>query len=145
MSHSMGVAQSKAHVKRIEMDRALNPPKYPSAQLTPREEDVVDCILLAMANKDIARTLGISEKTVKRHIFNICDKCGSSTRLELYRYFAPLENELVHQEETSKLRDQIEEMASAHQVEISQMASHIRLCEDLIVRIKVGNGQLAAA
>ena len=52
--------------------------------LTPRELDVASAIVRhGMANKDIAQRLGIAEDTVKKHISQIYDKLGVSTRLEL--------------------------------------------------------------
>jgi two-component system nitrate/nitrite response regulator NarL len=51
--------------------------------LTPRELEVVTCIVEGCSNKDIAKQYGISEETVKRHLSNIFDKTGVSTRLEL--------------------------------------------------------------
>ena len=36
-----------------------------------------------MTNRGIANSLGVSEKTVARHLSNIFDKTGVSTRLEL--------------------------------------------------------------
>jgi DNA-binding NarL/FixJ family response regulator len=51
--------------------------------LTPRELEVVRCIVEGCSNKDVARQFGISEETVKRHLSNIFDKTGVSTRLEL--------------------------------------------------------------
>jgi DNA-binding NarL/FixJ family response regulator len=51
--------------------------------LTPRELEVVKCIVEGCSNKDIARQFKISEETVKRHLSNIFDKTGVSTRLEL--------------------------------------------------------------
>ena len=51
--------------------------------LTRRELEVVQCIVDACSNKDVARQFNISEETVKRHLSNIFDKTGVSTRLEL--------------------------------------------------------------
>ncbi len=51
--------------------------------LTPRELEVVTSIVEGCSNKDIAKTFTISEETVKRHLSNIFDKTGVSTRLEL--------------------------------------------------------------
>jgi len=51
--------------------------------LTPREIEVVTCIVQGCSNKDIAKQFLISEETVKRHLSNIFDKTGVSTRLEL--------------------------------------------------------------
>jgi len=54
-----------------------------SFSLSPREFDVVGRIVEGATNKDIAASLKISEETVKRHLTNIFDKTGVSTRLEL--------------------------------------------------------------
>ena len=51
--------------------------------LTPRELEVVNSIVEGCSNKDIAKEFTISEETVKRHLSNIFDKTGVSTRLEL--------------------------------------------------------------
>jgi DNA-binding NarL/FixJ family response regulator len=51
--------------------------------LTPREMEVVGCIVEGCSNRDIARQFTLSEETVKRHLSNIFDKTGVSTRLEL--------------------------------------------------------------
>src|SRR5262249_50293425 len=55
-------------------------------RLTARELDVIDGILAACPNREIARTLSISEKTVKNHLTNIYEKLGVSNRLELARF-----------------------------------------------------------
>jgi two-component system nitrate/nitrite response regulator NarL len=51
--------------------------------LTPRELEVVQCIVEGSSNRNIARQFQLSEETVKRHLSNIFDKTGVSTRLEL--------------------------------------------------------------
>jgi DNA-binding NarL/FixJ family response regulator len=51
--------------------------------LTPRELQIVQAVVEARSNKDIAEKLAISEKTVKHHLTNIFDKIGVSNRLEL--------------------------------------------------------------
>lgn len=51
--------------------------------LTPRELEVVGTIVEGCTNRDIAKQFGLSEETVKRHLSNIFDKTGVSTRLEL--------------------------------------------------------------
>ena len=51
--------------------------------LTPRELEVVGCIVEGCSNRDVAKQFSISEETVKRHLSNIFDKTGVSTRLEL--------------------------------------------------------------
>lgn len=51
--------------------------------LTERELQLVSLISAGGSNKEIAETLGITEATVKRHLANVFDKTGVSTRLEL--------------------------------------------------------------
>jgi two-component system, NarL family, nitrate/nitrite response regulator NarL len=64
------------------IEKATAPPPK-TFGLTPRELDVVGCIVEGYSNRDIAKKFGLSEETVKRHLSNIFDKTGVSTRLEL--------------------------------------------------------------
>jgi DNA-binding NarL/FixJ family response regulator len=65
------------------MQQAAAVPEKKTYGLTPRELEVVTCIVEGCSNKDIAKQFSISEETVKRHLSNIFDKTGVSTRLEL--------------------------------------------------------------
>ena len=58
-------------------------PERKTYGLTPRELEVVTCIVEGCSNRDIAKQFNISEETVKRHLSNVFDKTGVSTRLEL--------------------------------------------------------------
>ncbi len=58
-------------------------PQRKTFGLTPREMEVVGSIVEGCSNRDIARQYSLSEETVKRHLSNIFDKTGVSTRLEL--------------------------------------------------------------
>lgn len=58
-------------------------PERKTYGLTPRELEVVGCIVEGCSNRDIAKQFTLSEETVKRHLSNIFDKTGVSTRLEL--------------------------------------------------------------
>ena len=58
-------------------------PERKTFGLTPREMEVVGCIVEGCSNRDIAKQFTLSEETVKRHLSNIFDKTGVSTRLEL--------------------------------------------------------------
>src|SRR5271165_2292740 len=58
-------------------------PQRKTYGLTPRELEVVGCIVEGCSNRDIAKQFTLSEETVKRHLSNIFDKTGVSTRLEL--------------------------------------------------------------
>lgn len=59
------------------------PPQRRTYGLTAREMEVVNLITEGCTNKDIAKTFGISEETVKRHLTNIFNKLGVGNRLEL--------------------------------------------------------------
>jgi two-component system nitrate/nitrite response regulator NarL len=65
------------------MAQAAAVPEKKTFGLTPRELEVVQCIVEGCSNKDIAKQFVISEETVKRHLSNTFDKTGVSTRLEL--------------------------------------------------------------
>jgi two-component system nitrate/nitrite response regulator NarL len=65
------------------MKQASTVPERKTYGLTPRELEVVTCIVEGCSNKDVAKQFTISEETVKRHLSNIFDKTGVSTRLEL--------------------------------------------------------------
>jgi DNA-binding NarL/FixJ family response regulator len=58
-------------------------PQHKTYGLTPRELEVVGCIVEGCSNRDIAKQFGLSEETIKGHLSNIFDKTGVSTRLEL--------------------------------------------------------------
>lgn len=54
-----------------------------SEQLSPREEEIVSLTLRGCTNKEIARTLGVSDKTVKAHLSHIFAKLGITRRAQL--------------------------------------------------------------
>ena len=54
--------------------------------LTPREQEVLCCLAKGGSNKEIARSLSISEKTVKSHLNNIFKKLHVSRRLDAILY-----------------------------------------------------------
>jgi DNA-binding NarL/FixJ family response regulator len=70
------------------IDRLLGVPVSGSGglgalQLTARERQVLDLILLARSNREIARQLGIEERTVKAHVGRLMRKAGAENRIEL--------------------------------------------------------------
>jgi DNA-binding NarL/FixJ family response regulator len=52
-------------------------------QLTMRERQVLELILLARSNREIAAKLGIEERTVKAHVGRLMRKTGAENRIEL--------------------------------------------------------------
>jgi two-component system, NarL family, response regulator LiaR len=51
-------------------------------EFTAREKDVLKLLAQGQPNKEIARTLGISERTVKFHVTSIMQKLGANNRTE---------------------------------------------------------------
>jgi DNA-binding NarL/FixJ family response regulator len=64
------------------MRRVGEPPDDASSQFTAREREVLGLIAEGFANKEIARRLFISEKTVKTHVSNILGKLGVADRTQ---------------------------------------------------------------
>jgi DNA-binding NarL/FixJ family response regulator len=60
-------------------ERAARPA---SVELTARERDVLSLVVQGLANKQIARRLGISEKTVKGHLTNLFQRIGVADRTQ---------------------------------------------------------------
>jgi DNA-binding NarL/FixJ family response regulator len=54
----------------------------PGAELTGRETEVLSCLAAGMSNKQVARSLGISVRTVTVHVSNLLRKTGSASRTE---------------------------------------------------------------
>ncbi len=54
----------------------------PSAELSSREREVLTFVAKGLANKQIALRLGISTKTVKRHVTSIFRQIGVTDRLQ---------------------------------------------------------------
>jgi DNA-binding NarL/FixJ family response regulator len=65
--------------------QAVSTPESPE-QLTERETEVLRLLAQGQANKEIARSLNISEKTVKVHVSNILSKLGVQSRTQATLY-----------------------------------------------------------
>lgn len=55
----------------------------PHGQLSPREREVHELLVENLANKEIARRLHMSERTVKFHVSNLLEKHGVKRRADL--------------------------------------------------------------
>jgi DNA-binding NarL/FixJ family response regulator len=75
--HTAGVGDALRRARDGEPPRQL---------LTPRETEIVKLVAESYTNKQIARALVISEKTVDRHRANILEKLGLHDRVDLVRY-----------------------------------------------------------
>jgi len=69
------------------IDRLLKVPdtaiSRTNPHLTDREKQVLDHILQARSNREIAHQLGIEERTVKAHVGRLMRKTGADNRIEL--------------------------------------------------------------
>jgi DNA-binding NarL/FixJ family response regulator len=69
------------------IDRLLHVPPAmhvaPNPQLTPREEQVLKLIMMARSTREIARQLGIEQRTVKSYIARLMRKTGADNRVKL--------------------------------------------------------------
>jgi DNA-binding NarL/FixJ family response regulator len=54
----------------------------PAATLTPREREVLSLVAAGLANKQIARRLGISDRTVKAHLTSVFARLGVEDRTQ---------------------------------------------------------------
>ena len=69
-----------------EVEAASSQEAPPASRVTQRERQIIGAIIDGATNKDIAKSLVLSEQTVKNHLSNIYDKLGVSSRLELALY-----------------------------------------------------------
>lgn len=70
---------------REEAAPADEPPS-PGEQLTDRERDVLDLLVMGQSNREIADALTITENTVKTHLANILDKLHLRNRIQAAVY-----------------------------------------------------------
>jgi DNA-binding NarL/FixJ family response regulator len=82
-------------VQQRLLSAAARAPETPAAapgevlnddELTPREAEVLKLIAAGQSNREIARTLFVSEATVKTHVNRIFAKTGSRDRAQAIRY-----------------------------------------------------------
>jgi NarL family two-component system response regulator LiaR len=77
--HGGGALLHPSVAARVMAELATDP-------LTPREREVLALIGRGMANKRIARELGIAEKTVKAHVSSVLAKLGVADRTQAALY-----------------------------------------------------------
>ncbi|MDQ3811405.1 MAG: response regulator transcription factor [Chloroflexota bacterium] len=82
-----GQAQLHPEVARRLMQQVTVPRKADAgAQLTDREREVLRLVAEGRSNKEIARSLVVSERTVKGHVSNILGKLGLQDRTQAALY-----------------------------------------------------------
>jgi DNA-binding NarL/FixJ family response regulator len=65
-------------VARVVLDESRRP--QPATELSPRELEVLALVGQGLANKQIARRLGIAERTVKAHLTAVFQAIGVADR-----------------------------------------------------------------
>lgn len=80
-----GTAMCQAVLDRLVVDTGSDGDTR-EALLTPREREVVARVAEGLAQKQIARRMGVSIKTVQTHITHAMDKLAIHDRVELARY-----------------------------------------------------------
>jgi DNA-binding NarL/FixJ family response regulator len=70
----------------MAVNSANGPVGTPAAKLTGAENRILAHVARAKTNKEIARDLGISPATVKRHLENVLGKLGLRNRVEAAIY-----------------------------------------------------------
>ncbi len=83
----------RGHYDRLRKTRTTAPRPDRRAQLvdqsnlTSREREVLELLLLGRTHEDVAQVLGITERTSKFHQANLLAKLGAESRLDLMRLF----------------------------------------------------------
>lgn len=65
-----------------EVHRGRDPVDEALGSLTAREREVLECLTNGLTNRQIARDLGVAEKTVKTHVGNVLAKLGVADRTQ---------------------------------------------------------------
>jgi len=90
-----GISQGEAPISHVMAAKILeefgrhakgNPPDSPASQLTPREHEVLHLLTQGRPNKEIAKSLGVSEGTVKNHLKHILAKLHLQNRVQAVAY-----------------------------------------------------------
>jgi DNA-binding NarL/FixJ family response regulator len=62
--------------------------------LTKREQEIVPLVAHGLTNRELSSKLGVSEHTIKNHLFRIYEKLGISSRVELILYAVSRRNDV---------------------------------------------------
>jgi NarL family two-component system response regulator LiaR len=76
--------QGKSKLSKEASDALIQIVRHPISEshLTPREKQVLDCIVKGMSNTQIAEVLSVSASTAKKHVTNILTKLEVSNRAQ---------------------------------------------------------------
>ena len=80
----------RAHVRSRERHGADREARERYARLSDRERDVLSLVVAGLTNKEIARALSLSPRTVETHRANLSAKLGTESLAQLIRQYAAL-------------------------------------------------------
>jgi LuxR family maltose regulon positive regulatory protein len=83
-------AARSQQLQRGQAQGAPSPSRAPDSSLSDRELQVIELLAQGHSNKLIARALGISPHTVKRHMARIFDKTGQTSRTQVAAWYRRL-------------------------------------------------------
>lgn len=83
-------AAVRTHVRSRDRQRADRAARERYAQLSPREREVLGLIVAGLTNKEVARALGLSPRTVETHRANLFAKLEAESLAQLIRQYAQL-------------------------------------------------------
>lgn len=84
------LAAIRRHVGTRQRDAADRDARERYARLSPREREVLGRVAEGMTNKEIARALDLSPRTVETHRVNLSQKLGTGSLAQLIRRYAAL-------------------------------------------------------
>ncbi len=76
------VAAGGSFVSPSQLARAFAPPTKPAVELTPRERETLGLLVEGLTNREIARALDVTPRTVKFHVSALLSKLGVDNRTE---------------------------------------------------------------
>lgn len=82
-ARTIGASMTAREAIVFAQGRLVPPESSDHVALTPRESEVAHLITEGLANKQIARALGLSPKTVEGHIARLMSKLGVSSRVQV--------------------------------------------------------------
>lgn len=85
-AHQGEVHIDPAVARRLMQSLRAPKPEEPIEPLTDRQREVLVLVAQGRANKEIARKLGISERTARTHVSNILGKLGLASRTQAALY-----------------------------------------------------------
>ncbi len=83
----------RAHVRSRERAQADRGARERVAHLSEREREVLGLVVAGLTNKEIARALGLSPRTVETHRANLCAKLEVDTLAQLIRRYGAIVDE----------------------------------------------------